>query len=55
MIEEIVNEINKPLLDGYLYSALGMALTLPDICGNIAYLNTRNGFRYKKWLVQEQS
>ncbi len=49
MIEEIVNEINKLLLDGYPYSALGMALTLPDICGNIAYPNTGNGFRYKKW------
>jgi len=49
MIEEIVNEINKLSLDGYPYSALGMALTLPDICGNIAYPNTGNGFRYKKW------
>lgn len=49
MIEKIVNEINKLLVDGYPYSALGMALTLPDICGHIAYPNTRNGFRYKKW------
>lgn len=37
MIEQLVNEINGLLRDGYPYSALGIALTLPDICGNIAY------------------
>lgn len=49
MIEKIVNEIGKLLLDGCPYSALGMALTLPDICGNIAYPKTGNAIRYKKW------
>lgn len=49
MIEKIVNEINGLLRDGYPYSALGMALALPDICGNIAYPGTKVGIRYKKW------
>lgn len=38
MIEQLVNEINGLLRDGYPYSALGIALTLPDICGNIRFL-----------------
>lgn len=49
MIQKIVNEINGLLRDGYPYSALGVALTLPDICGNIAYPETGVGNRYKKW------
>lgn len=49
MIEKIVNEINGLLRDGYPYSALGVALTLPDICGNIAYPGTKVGDHYKKW------
>ena len=49
MIEKIVNEINGLLRDGYPYSALGVALTLPDICGNIAYPGTAVAMHYKKW------
>lgn len=49
MIEEIINEINDLLQNGYPYSALGMALTLPDIWGNIAYPRTGTAFHYKKW------
>lgn len=49
MIEQLVNEINGLLRDGYPYSALGIALTLPDICGNIAYPNTKVADHYKKW------
>lgn len=49
MIEKIVNEINGLLRDGYPYSALGVALTLPDICGNIAYPRTSVATHYKKW------
>lgn len=49
MIEKIVNEINGLLRDGYPYSALGIALTLPDICGNIAYPGTAVAIHYKKW------
>lgn len=49
MIEEIINEINSLLRNGYPYSALGMALALPDICGNIAYHGLKNGERYRKW------
>lgn len=49
MIEKIANEIAGLLRDGYPYSALGIALTLPDICGNIAYPETKVAFHYKKW------
>ncbi len=49
MIEEIINEIHKLLKNGYPYSALGMALTIPDICGNIAYPEARCGERYIRW------
>lgn len=49
MIREIVSEVNCLLRDGYPYSALGMALTLPDICGNIAYPKMGTGERYRKW------
>ncbi len=49
MIKRIVEEINGLLLHGFPYSALGIALTLPDICGNIAYPNTNVGPHYKKW------
>ena len=49
MISEIVCEINKLLLNQCPYSALGMALTLPDICGNIAYPQLGVGERYRKW------
>lgn len=49
MIEKITNEITGLLRDGYPYSALGIALTLPDICGNIAYPETKVGMHYKKW------
>lgn len=49
MIEKIVNEIAGLLRDGYPYSALGIALTLPDICGNVAYPGTKVAVHYKKW------
>ena len=49
MIEEIINEIDKLLKNGYPYSALGMALTIPDICGNIAYPKMGNRKRYTRW------
>lgn len=49
MIEKMVSEIKGLLRDGFPYSALGIALTLPDICGNIAYPRTKVADRYKKW------
>ena len=49
MIEEIINEINRLLKNEYPYSALGMALTIPDICGNIAYPKAACGERYIRW------
>lgn len=49
MIKKMVDEINCLLRDGYPYSALGIALALPDICGNIAYPGTAVAVHYKKW------
>ena len=49
MIEKIVNKIADLLRDGYPYSALGMALTLPDICGNNACPGTTVANHYIKW------
>lgn len=49
MLEEIINEIDKLLKNGYPYSALGVALTIPDICGNIAYPKAACGERYIRW------
>lgn len=52
MVDRIVKEINICLEnDGYI-SALGMALTLPDICGKAEYPQWKKqnvGLRYKKW------
>lgn len=49
MIASIVKEINELLNNGQPYSALGMALVLPDICGSVAFPNLGVGERYKKW------
>ena len=43
MIEQLVNEINGLLRDGYPYSALGIALTLPvEMSRNVQSGNTQN-------------
>lgn len=50
MIANIVKEINELLNNGQPYSALGMALALPDICGSVAYPDLSVGERYRQWL-----
>lgn len=51
-----INEINTALDQGLYRSALCLALTIPDICGQIAYPhfhhpngNRKVGKQYKKW------
>ena len=52
MIDRIVKETNICLENDCYISALGMALTLPDICGKAKYPKWKKhdvGLRYKKW------
>lgn len=52
MVDRIVKEINICLENDCYISALGMALTLPDICGKAKYPQWKKqnvGLRYKKW------
>lgn len=49
MIEQIVKEINICLENECFLTALGMALTLPDICGKAAYPTDTVAGRYIKW------
>ena len=51
MVDRIVKEINICLENDCYISALGMALTLPDICGRAKYPQWKKhdvGLRYKK-------
>ena len=61
MIEQLVNEINGLLRDGYPYSALGIALTLPvEMSRNVQSGNTQNlksmviQRSFPKWSVAER-
>lgn len=50
MVDRIVKEINICLENDCYISALGMALTLPDICGKANYPQWKKqnvGLRYK--------
>ena len=50
MIERIIKEINLSLENECYLSALGMALTLPDICGKAEYPNEKSTTkRYIEW------
>lgn len=44
-----LNEIEKALNAGCYQSALALALTIPDICGKVAYDSSAVGERYIKW------
>lgn len=46
-----LQEIKQILDSGILYSALILALTIPDICARITYpsMPEKNGHRYAKW------
>lgn len=50
MIDRIINDINKALDAEAYMAALALVLTLPNICGKVAYGETlRNKERYIKW------
>ena len=47
---DYINDIRKALDNDCWYSALALALTLPDICGEIEFKQFQNvGKRYRKW------
>lgn len=45
----LIEEIQNTLKSNCLRVALGMALTLPDICGQVEYPKLNVGERYSKW------
>ena len=47
----ILSSIKSSLESKNYVAALGMALTIPDICGNLEYPNKRTGDRYKSWYI----
>ena len=49
IFEQIIKEINDCLEHECFLTALGMALTLPDICGKAAYPTDTVAGRYIKW------
>lgn len=49
MVDRIIQEINTCLKNECYLSALGMALTLPDICGKAKYPADKTSVRYRKW------
>lgn len=46
---ELINEIENALKNNCLRVALGMALTIPDICGQVEFPKLNVGERYSKW------
>ena len=47
---DLINEIEACIKSNNLRCALGMALTLPDICGNVEFPNVQTaGERYVSW------
>ena len=50
MIERMINEINTALDNNLYFSALALALVLPDSCAKAEYpTETKNNVRYKNW------
>ena len=46
---KLINEIRASVKAGLFRCALGMALTLPDICGQVEFPEEGVGKRYKDW------
>ena len=40
-LELIINDVEKSLNNECLFSALALALTIPDVCGKISYPNKK--------------
>ena len=53
MVDQLVKEIRKALENELYFVALNSALTLPDICGKVAYPNKSCGKRYVLWYDEE--
>lgn len=53
MVDMIINEIRKALDQDLFMVALTTALTLPDICGKVAFPNEKNWKRYISWYDNE--
>lgn len=51
----ILDDAKKCIENGIYIGALDIALTIPDICGNIEYPDTTVGYRYKKWFAENVS
>lgn len=50
---EYINDIRKALDNDCWYSALALALTLPDICGEIEFTHISSvGKRYREWYLK---
>lgn len=50
MIKRIIDEINSALDHNLYFSALALALVLPDSCAKAEYpTETKNNIRYKNW------
>lgn len=48
-LELIINDVEKSLNNECLFSALALALTIPDVCGKISYPNKKPSDRYINW------
>ena len=48
-LKTIIDDLDKSLKSGCLFSALAFALTIPDICGKAKYKDLKTGERYRKW------
>lgn len=46
---DLINDIENALKNNCLRVALGMALTIPDICGQVEFPKLNVGERYSKW------
>ena len=49
MIQDFLNDIVMAKENGAYYSALALALTVPDICGKIQYEHGKDKDRYIRW------
>ena len=48
-MEDLINSLKMAMQNENWYSALFLALSLPDICGNIDHPNCNVKYRYKAW------
>ena len=53
MVQKIISDIKAALDNDLYYAALISALTLPDICGKVAFPNEKVRKRYIDWYDQE--